>query len=148
MQPTQRALEIAPTVREGLEKLDLALVGKEPKRAEALRTFRIVATDYDCMVILPQLVKRLSGSASRVALQVPTCNHLYLDQHLQSGRCDLIIGPFNKLQTGLRRSKLLSDDKVIAVRNTHPLTLGEVTKDRLLGFPHLLVEPTEAEENR
>jgi DNA-binding transcriptional LysR family regulator len=46
MQPTQRALGLASAVREGLEKLELALVGNEPKRAEALRTFRIVATDY------------------------------------------------------------------------------------------------------
>jgi DNA-binding transcriptional LysR family regulator len=145
MQATRRALEIAPTIREGLEKLELALVKKEPNGPEALRTFRIVATDYACMVILPQLVKRLSASAPRVALQVSACNHLDLGQYLQRGRCDLFIGPFDKLQAGLRRSKLLSDDKVIAVRNSHPLTLGEVTKDRLLEFPNLLVEPTETE---
>jgi DNA-binding transcriptional LysR family regulator len=128
MQPTRRALEIAPTIREGLEKLELALVRKEPNRPEALRTFRIVATDYAWMVILPRLVKRLSGSAPRVALQVSARNHLDLGQNLQTGRCDLFIGPFDKLQAGLRRSKLLSDDEVIAVRNAHPLTLGEVTK--------------------
>lgn len=137
--------EIAPTIREGLEKLELALVRKEPNGPEALRTFRIVATDYACMVILPRLVKRLSGSAPRVALQVSACNHLDLGQYLQRGRCDLFIGPFDKLQAGLRRSKLLSDDEVIAVRKAHPLTLGEVTKDRLLEFPNLLVEPTETE---
>jgi DNA-binding transcriptional LysR family regulator len=98
MQPTRRALEVAPTIREGLEKLELALVGNEPtKRAEALRTFRIVATDYACIVILPRLVKRLSGSAPRVALQVSACNHLDLGTYLQRGRCDLIVGPFNKL---------------------------------------------------
>jgi DNA-binding transcriptional LysR family regulator len=145
MQPTRRALEIAPTIREGLEKLELALVRKEPNGPEALRTFRIVATDYACMVILPRLVKRLSGSAPRVALQVSACNHLDLGQYLQRGGCDLFIGPFDKLQAGLRRSKLLSDGEVIAVRNAHPLTLGEVTKDRLLEFPNLLVESTETE---
>jgi DNA-binding transcriptional LysR family regulator len=148
MQPTRRALEIAPAIREGLEKLELALAGKEPKRAGALRTFRIVATDYACMVILPRLVKRLNGTAQHVGLQVSACNQLDLGQHLQRGRSDLIIGSFNKLQTGLHRSKLLSDDEVIAVRKAHPLTLGEVTKERLLEFPHLLVEPTGSEESR
>ena len=141
MQPTRRALEIAPTIREGLEKLESALAGKEPEPAEALRTFRIAATDYACMVILPRLVKRMSESAPRVVLQVSACNQLDLGQHIQSGRCDLIIGSFNKLQTGLHRSKLLSDDEVVAVRKGHPLTLGEVTKERLLEFPHLLAEP-------
>jgi len=43
----------------------------------------------------------------------------------------------------MRRSKLLSDDKVIAVRNAHPLTTGELTEERLLEFPSLLLEPTE-----
>jgi DNA-binding transcriptional LysR family regulator len=148
MQPTRRALEIAPAIREGLEKLELALAGKEPKRAEALRTFRIVATDYACMVILPRLVKRMSESAPHVALQVSACNQLDLDQHLQSGRCDLIIGSFGKLQTGLLRSKLLSDDEVIAVHKAHPLTVGEVTKERLLEFAHLLVEPMGTKESQ
>jgi DNA-binding transcriptional LysR family regulator len=145
MQPTRRALEIAPTIREGLEKLELALARKEANGPEALRTFRIVATDYACMIVLPRLVKRLSGSAPRVALQVSACNHLDLGQYLQRARCDLCIGRFDKLQADLRRSKLLSDDEVIAVRNAHPLTLGEVTKDRLLEFSNLLVEPTATE---
>ena len=148
MQPTRRALEAASTIREGLEKLEFALVGREPKQTETLRSFRIVATDYACVVILPRLVKRLSGSAPRVALQVSACNYLDLGTYLQRGRCDLIIGPFNKLQTGLRRSKLLSDDEVVAVRSTHPLTLGEVTRERLQEFPRLLVQPAGTEESQ
>jgi DNA-binding transcriptional LysR family regulator len=148
MQPTRRALEIAPAIRQGLEELELALAGTERKRAGAFRTFRIVATDYACMVILPRLVKRLSVTAPCVALQVSACNHLDLSQHLQRGRCDLLIGSFNKFQTGLRCSKLLSDDEVIAVRDAHPLTRGRLTKERLQEFPHLLVEPTETEERQ
>src|ERR1700740_3173607 len=42
MQPTQRALELASAVREGLEKLELALTGKESVPPEALRTFRVL----------------------------------------------------------------------------------------------------------
>src|SRR6266404_8027400 len=59
MQPTQRGLELASAVREGLQKLELALTRKDSVPAEALRTFRIGATDYACIVILPSLVKRL-----------------------------------------------------------------------------------------
>jgi DNA-binding transcriptional LysR family regulator len=148
MQPTRRALEVAPIIREGLEKLEVALAGKEPKGAESLRTFRIVATDYACVVILPGLVKRLSASAPRVALEVSACNHVDLDQCLQKGRCDLIIGSFKRLQTRLHRLKLLSDAEVIAVRKAHPLTLGEITKEQLLLFPHLHVDPVGIEESQ
>jgi hypothetical protein len=73
MQPTRRALEVAPAIREGLKNLELGLIGKESAGTEALRTFHIAATDHVCMVILPRLVKRLAPGAPRVALQVSTC---------------------------------------------------------------------------
>ena len=90
----------------------------------------------------------MSESAPRVALQVSACNQSDLGQHLQSGVCDLVIGSFNKLREGLHRSKLLSDDEVIAVRKAHTLTVGEVTKERFLEFPHLLAEPMGTEESQ
>jgi Transcriptional regulator len=43
MQPTRRALELAPAVREGLGKLELALTGKESAPTKILQTFRIGA---------------------------------------------------------------------------------------------------------
>ena len=69
MQPTQRALQLASGVREGLEKLERALTRKDAVPAEAPRTFRVGATDYPCMVVLPSLVKRLAKSAPKVDLQ-------------------------------------------------------------------------------
>src|SRR6266446_7395906 len=70
MQPTQRGLELASAVREGLQKLELALTRKDSVPAEVPRTFRIGATDYPCMVVLPLLVKRLAKSAPNVDLRV------------------------------------------------------------------------------
>jgi Bacterial regulatory helix-turn-helix protein, lysR family len=70
MQPTPRALELASAVREGLGKLELALTGNESAPTETLRTFRIGATDYACMVVIPSLVKRLAKSAPNIDLRV------------------------------------------------------------------------------
>jgi DNA-binding transcriptional LysR family regulator len=141
MQPTQRALELASAVREGLEKLELALTRKGSVPAEVPRTFRIGATDYPCMVVLPSLVKRLAKSAPNVDLRVFPSNHIDLVQQLEKGRADLIIGSFTELPAGIRRSRLLREDEVIAVRTGHPLTRGSMTKERLLEFPHVVVEP-------
>src|SRR5260370_22104197 len=58
MQPTRRALELASAVRERLAKLELALTGTESVPPEALRTFRIGATVYACIAILPPLGQR------------------------------------------------------------------------------------------
>lgn len=140
MQPTRRALELASAVREGLEKLASALTGKESVPAEAARTFRVGATDYACMVILPPLVKRLAKSAPTVDLRVFPSNHLNLVQRLEKGRADLVIGSFTELPAGIRRSRLLREDEVIVVRTGHPLTRGRMTKERLLEVPHVVVD--------
>ncbi len=147
MQPTRRALELASAVREGLEKFELALAGKESVPAEALRTFRIGATDYACMVILPSLVKRLAKSAPNVDLRVFSSNRIDVVRRLEKGRADLVIGSFNKLPARIRRSRLLREDEVIAVRTGHPLTRGKVTKERLVEFPQVVVEPTGTKED-
>src|SRR6201985_2055754 len=90
MQPTQRALELASAVREGLEKLELVLNGKESAPPKALRTFRIGTTDYPCVVILPSLMKRLAKSAPNVDLRVFSSNHVEVVQQLEKGRADLV----------------------------------------------------------
>jgi DNA-binding transcriptional LysR family regulator len=141
MQPTQRALQLASGVREGLEKLELALTRKDPVPAQAPRTFRIGTTDYPCMVVLPSLVKRLAKSAPKVELRVFPSNHVDLVQQLEKGRVDLVIGSFTELPAGIRRTRLLREDEVITVRTGHPLTRGRMTKERLLEFPHVVVEP-------
>jgi DNA-binding transcriptional LysR family regulator len=147
MQPTQRALELALGVREGLEKLELALTRKDPVPAQAPRTFRIGATDYPCMVVLPALVKRLAKSAPNVDLRVVPANHLELVQRLEEGRADLVIGSFTEVPAGIRRTRLLRENEVIAVRTVHPLTRGRITKERLLEFPHVVVEPAGTRES-
>ena len=142
MEPTQRALELASAVREGLSKLELALTGKQSVPPGALRTYRIWATDYPSMVILPSLVKRLAKSAPNVDLRVFSSNRVDCIRHLEKGRADLVIGSFTELPGGIRRSRLLREDEVIIVRTGHPLTRGRMTKERLLEFPHVVVEPT------
>jgi DNA-binding transcriptional LysR family regulator len=142
MQPTQRALELASGVREGLQKLELALNRKGPAPPNALRTFSIGATDYPSVVILPSLIKKLAKSVPDLELRVFSSDHIDVVQQLENGRADLVIGSFAELPAGVRRSTLLREDEVIAVRTGHPLTLGRVTKQRLLEFPQIVVGPT------
>ena len=147
MQPTQRALQLASGVREGLEKLELALTRKDPVTAQAPRSFRIGATDYPYMVVLPSLVKRLAKSAPNIDLRVFPSNHIELVQRLEKGRADLVIGSFTEVPAGIRRTRLLREDEVIALRTGHPLTRGRMTKERLLEFPHVVVEPAGTRES-
>jgi DNA-binding transcriptional LysR family regulator len=147
MQPTARALELALDVRQGLENFQLALMAKPFVPAEAVRTFRIAASDQTSVVILPALVKRLAESAPNVDLRVFPLNRLDVVRQLESNQVDLLIGWFGKLPAGIRRSKLYQEQESIVVRAGHPLTECKVTKERLFEFPHVVVELTGTEEN-
>lgn len=147
MQPTARALELALDVREGLESFQLALMAKPFVPAEAVRTFRIAASDHASVLILPALVKRLAESAPNVDLRVFPLNRLDVVRQLESDQVDLLIGWFGRLPEAIRRSKLYQDQEAIVVRAGHPLTQGKVTKERLFEFPHVVVELTGTEEN-
>jgi hypothetical protein len=52
-----------------------------------------------------------------------------------------VIGSFTELPAGICRTRLLWENEVITVRTGHPLTRGRMTKERLLEFPHVVVEP-------
>jgi DNA-binding transcriptional LysR family regulator len=80
------------------------------------------------MVIVPSLVKRLAKSAPNVDLRILSSNRIDVVRQLERGRADLVIGSFTELPVGIRRSTLLREDAVIAVRTGHPLTRGKVTK--------------------
>jgi DNA-binding transcriptional LysR family regulator len=117
------------------------LTRKDDVPAEAPRTFRVGATNYPCMVVLPALVKRLAKSAPNVDLRVFPSDRIELVQMLEKGRADLVIGSFTELPAGIGRTSLLREDEVITVRTGHPLTRGRMSKERLLEFPHVVVEP-------
>src|SRR6516225_5214675 len=106
MQPTRRALELAAAVRQGLEMFESALKAKPFVPAEAVRTFRIAASDNTSVVVLPTLVKRLAKSAPHVDLRVFPLNRLDVVRQLERGQVDLVIGWFGELPAGLRRATL------------------------------------------
>jgi DNA-binding transcriptional LysR family regulator len=74
-------------------------------------------------------------------------NHVELVQRLEKGRADVVIGSVTELLAGLRRRRLLREDEVITVRTGHPLTRMTVTKERLLEFSHVVVEPAGTRES-
>ncbi len=142
MQPTARALDLAPNVRDGLEKLALALKERSFDPAEAAVTFVIAATDYAMMLTLPSLARRLAVTAPHAHLKIFPFGRSDVVQQLDENRLHIVMGWFDELPTYIRRQTLLIEHEAIVVRAGHPLTAGQVTKKRLLEFPHVVVEFT------
>src|SRR5882724_761540 len=59
MEPTPRALQLAPDISDGLGRIDLALDAGAFAPADALRTFRIAASDYVAAMVLPPLLVQI-----------------------------------------------------------------------------------------
>ena len=145
MAPTPRAVELAPSIRDGLGRIDEAIVAKPFVPAESGRAFRISATDYAATVLLPALIRRLAAAAPQIELRVFPCNRLDVIRHLDEGRIDLVLGWFDGLPDRMRRTPLLVEREAVVVRPGHPLTEAPVTLERLMHFPYVVVELTGSE---
>jgi DNA-binding transcriptional LysR family regulator len=147
MEPTQRALELASAIRKGLENFEMAFSAKPFVPSEAVRTFRLAASDNTSVVVLPQLVKRLAKSAPYFDLRIFPLGRLDLVGQLEKQQVDLAIGWFGAVPRGMRRRTLFQEEEAFVVRAGHPLTQCEFTKEKLFEFAHVVVELTGTEEH-
>ena len=146
MEPTPRALEMAPHARNGVNLL-LSALESSPFRAEnSTRTFTIAATDYTATAWIPHLVARLVRKAPKIALRVLPAGRLDTVRLLDDGRIDLILGWFNVVPNRMSRAVIIQEKETLLVRAGHPLTQGRLTKDRLMAFGHVVVEVTGTED--
>jgi len=147
MQPTPRAVDLALEIRKGLQNFQSALMTKPFVPERAIRTFRIAASDYVSMLVLPRLIKQLAAAAPNIDLRIFPLSRLDAVRNLETDRLDLIIGWFGRLPTTLHRLSLYQEQEAMVVRPGHPLTNGRVTKQRLFQFSHVVVEMTGTEEH-
>lgn len=146
MAPTPRALELAPGIRDGLERISGALNTSSFVPSKAVRTFRIAATDFFTSLVLPKLVGRILATAPGIELRIFPVNRLDMIRQLDEGRLDFVLGWFSDLPNRMRRTAVLMEREALVVRPDHPLTREQVTRERLFAFPHIVVELTGTEE--
>jgi DNA-binding transcriptional LysR family regulator len=142
MAPTARALALAPGIRQGLGQFAGAVESRPfvPRHSE--RAFRIAATDFVSVFVLPPLVARIVKDAPQVELRIFPFSRLDVVRQLDEGRLDLALGWFGEVPERIGRTTIMDEREAIVVRAGHPLTEGAVTKERLFAFPHIVVELT------
>jgi DNA-binding transcriptional LysR family regulator len=146
MEPTARALELAPGIREGLGRIEVAVGAKPFVPAQSRRTFRIALSDHIAVTVLPHVIGRLAKTAPEVNFRIFPFNRMDVVRHLDDGLVDMVMGWFAELPDRMRRTKVVSASEAIVVRAGHPLTQGSITKERLFAFPYVVVELTGTEE--
>jgi len=141
MQPTERATQIAPRLRQGLMQLQFALAPSEfvPERTD--RRFSITCTEYAGAVIVPALIARLRALAPNASLNVLPSN-LGVTETIRNGRADLAIGSFRRTPEWFESELLLQESRVWVMNADHPAAQEELTLKRLAALPHLVIAAT------
>ena len=142
MTPTPRAEALAPQVHRVLIDLAGVLRGETFDPATARRVFRIGASDYAELVLLPKLIERVARLAPGIELWVhPFGDHG--DAELTAGTLDVVIAPPRGAARGAGSyEKLLFDEGFTCiVRAEHPLAGGRMTLARYCAAAHVLVAP-------
>jgi DNA-binding transcriptional LysR family regulator len=136
LQPTARALEMAPGVREGLAQLREALAPSlfDPARAE--RHFTICAGSYFSTMLVPELVARARAEAPSVSLSFinPTSELL---PALDDGTVDLALGVFGKVPARLLCEPLFHEQLVWIAAHDNPILTEPDCAARIAQAPRL-----------
>ena len=120
LQPTARAEEIAPGVREGLRQLRGALAAPLFDPAQAARRFTIAAGTYFCTLLVPMLVERLRREAPGVTLHIVPITETLVSS-LDRGTIDLALAGYISLPKRFFEERLYVEEMVWVAAARHPL---------------------------
>ncbi|HEY1604598.1 MAG TPA: LysR family transcriptional regulator [Allosphingosinicella sp.] len=120
LQPTARALEIAPGIRQGLTQLRGALSPSPFDPATAIRRFRISAGSYFCALLIPDLAARALPRAPGISFGIVAPGP-DLPSALDGGLIDLALGAFGKAPPRLVSEILFREELVWVARAGNPV---------------------------
>ncbi len=141
MEPTERALELEPLVRQSLSFAEAALSPMDHfEPATSQRVFRILVSDYVEGTLISSLVKYLQQHAPDVTLDVLTLSDASF-QDLEKGKIDLAINRFDEIPQSFYQRSVWQDNFSCLVNSDHPLIKNN-TLDEYLASSHIWVSKT------
>ena len=141
MTPTDRALELQPLVRNVLAAAEIAVLPKTVFDASASeRIFRIMASDYTEVTLLPQLLTRLRKEAPGIRLDIMTPSDVSFHD-VERGKVDMVINRFDSLPQSFHQVHLWDDSFSCVMSATNPV-IKNWSLDSYLSHKHVWVSKT------
>jgi DNA-binding transcriptional LysR family regulator len=138
LQPTARAMEIAPGVREGLSRLNQTVTAAHAGQSALQRRFTIAAGSYFCAVMIPELVQCVRREAPELSLSVvPFGEHLVAA--LDRGLVDLVLGAFDRAPGRIVIEQLHEDELVWVGAADGPLAGLTFDAERVAALPRVSI---------
>jgi DNA-binding transcriptional LysR family regulator len=137
MQPTARALAMAPQVREALRSLEAAVELPTFDPVHSTRRFTLAANDFTTMVLASPLLTLLSREAPSIDLVIKPVTRIDLAEQLDLGRIDVAVGVFLDPPSRFRSALLFEYDDVLIAGKAHKI--GRLDNARLTRLPIVVV---------
>ncbi|WP_145203740.1 LysR family transcriptional regulator [Sphingobium sp. B2] len=141
MEPTRTAEAIAGPVRDMLQIYrDRLMQERSFDPATTARNFRIAASDFGQLTVLPALDRWAAQTAPRARFSAIALGRETLPEGLETGEIDLAVGGFPALASGIIEQTLYEDEYVCAFRQNHPLAGdGALTLSSFQSARHIVV---------
>jgi DNA-binding transcriptional LysR family regulator len=144
MQPTPRAEELRPHLRDVLDRLaSLTVDAAAPfDPASCTTRFRLAASDYTQFLFMPPLVATLRSAAPNACIDVLAVNILSVEVALETGDIDCVVAYFLNPPQGLRPAPLFDEQYVWIARRGHPAIGAMTSAETFAALDHLVVAPS------
>lgn len=138
--PTQRALELAPTLKRVLGDIQLMLQPTEFDPATATLRWSVAATDYGLQAVLLPFLRELRRQAPGIQVVAHPVDDNAVYHQLERGELDLALMTPESTPDNLHLRPLYQEEYVCVVREGHPVTAeGELSLDSFCALDHGLV---------
>ncbi len=141
MQPTPKALALAPNIQQALELSSAILASPISAPSELQRCFHVAMPDYLEAVLLPVLTRALRFAAPNVSLKIKMAEPESIKRTLATGELDFVVDYVPLKGRDIRKKILFEDRFVTIARAQHPIVGRTLSLDQFLACEHAVVEP-------
>ena len=138
LQPTARAMEMAPKVHAGLLRLRGALASSTFDPATARRTFTLAVGSYFCTLLAPKLIASVRQIAPGIVIRLVPLDK-DLPAMVEDGSVDLSVGLFDHVPDRFVTRPLFSDEFAWIAATDHPLVGRPVKQEEVDRQPRLQI---------
>jgi DNA-binding transcriptional LysR family regulator len=137
MQPTVRAIEMAPLVRKALRSLEIAVELPKFEPDKSTRQFTLAISDFTTYLIASSLLQIIGREAPHIDLVIKPVTRIDLAEQIDLGRIDAALGVFAGIPERFRSNFLFEYDDVL-VTSIHQ-KLGVLDKASFAKLPIVVV---------
>ncbi|KVV51493.1 LysR family transcriptional regulator [Burkholderia territorii] len=146
MEPTARALEMAPLIRDALVTIERAIGPKQFDPGSTRRQFCIAATDYITAAILPGFLRATSMAAPNARITLLPASRIDLTAQIDVGRVEIALGSFSNVPSRIHEMVLFEERDMMVIASDHPLAGREIGLDEFVNLPLVVVSTGGADD--